>query len=163
MSANPVRFLFLFKNFVSSYLIVSCCGRFNRALLVDIPLIPLVFIVMSAFTTLVFYKRDRLYSRSFLGFCGVVSVLLSLVAGYGLMFVCGVTLTSMTQVSIVCSLKESSPSSFDYRGAHSASSSPHPPVYCIRHWARRCFHSHDVVRPNRTGQGACRKDCRYCG
>lgn len=46
----------------------------------------------------VFFKKDRLYSRSFRGFCGVVSVLLGLMAGYGLMFVCGVPLTQMTQV-----------------------------------------------------------------
>lgn len=46
----------------------------------------------------VFFRRDRLYSRSFLGFCGVICVLLSLSAGYGLMFVIGITLTSMTQI-----------------------------------------------------------------
>jgi len=66
--------------------------------LVDIPLIPLVFVIMSAFAMAVFFRRDRLYSRSFLGFCGVVCVLLSLAAGYGLMFVIGITLTAMTQI-----------------------------------------------------------------
>jgi len=72
--------------------------RFTRSIVVDIPLIPAVFIVMSAFAVLVFYRRDRLYSRSFLGFCGVLCVLLSLVAGYGLMFCIGITMTSMTQI-----------------------------------------------------------------
>ena len=72
-----------------------------RAIVADVPLVPLVFIIMSIFCVLVFFKRDRLYSRSMLGFCGVVGVLFSLFTGYGLMFICGVPLTPMTQVSFV--------------------------------------------------------------
>lgn len=65
----------------------------------DIPLLPLVFIVMSLFACSVYYKRDRVESRSLMGFGGVASVLLSLMTGYGLMFVCQVPFTSMTMIT----------------------------------------------------------------
>ena len=48
----------------------------TRAIVNDVPLVPLVFIIMSVFCVVVFFKRDRLYSRSMLGFCGVLAVLL---------------------------------------------------------------------------------------
>ena len=70
----------------------------TRAIVNDVPLVPLVFVIMSVFCVVVFFRRDRLYSRSMLGFCGVLGVLLSLFTGYGLMFIAGVPLTSMTQV-----------------------------------------------------------------
>ena len=69
-----------------------------RSIAKDIPLVPIVFIIMSAFCVIVFSKKNRLYSRSMLGLAGVIAVLMSLFAGYGLMFVCGVPFTSMTQV-----------------------------------------------------------------
>jgi hypothetical protein len=57
-----------------------------------------VFIIMSIFTCLVFMKQHKVYSRSLLGLAAVFSVLLSLMSGYGSMFICGVPLTSMTQI-----------------------------------------------------------------
>eukprot|EP00980_Cylindrotheca_fusiformis_P022918 scaffold9921_cov95-Cylindrotheca_fusiformis.AAC.1 len=72
--------------------------EFNRAIIADIPLVPLIFIVMSLFTCFVFFKRDWVYSRCMLGFGAVCSVLFSIVFGYGLLFIIGVPFTSMTQV-----------------------------------------------------------------
>eukprot|EP00980_Cylindrotheca_fusiformis_P024439 scaffold11923_cov100-Cylindrotheca_fusiformis.AAC.3 len=72
--------------------------EFNRAIIDDIPLVPLIFIVMSLFTCFVFYKRDWVYSRCMLGFGAVCSVLFSIIFGYGLLFIIGVPFTSMTQV-----------------------------------------------------------------
>ena len=48
----------------------------------DIPLVPIVFVLMGVFTSLIFLKRDRVQSRSLLGLMAVVSVLLSILAGY---------------------------------------------------------------------------------
>lgn len=70
----------------------------GRAIINDVTLVPVIFIIMSVFCVIVFFRRDRVHSRSLLGFCGVVAILLSLSTGYGLMFVCGVPLTAMTQV-----------------------------------------------------------------
>jgi len=72
--------------------------EFERAIVADIPLIPIVFVLMGVFTSFIFFKRDKVHSRSLLGFTAVLSVLLSIVAGYGLMFVCFVPFTSMTQI-----------------------------------------------------------------
>lgn len=76
----------------------SFSDEFERAILIDLPLVPLVFFIMGAFTSLVFWKKDRVLSRSFLGLLAVVSVLLSIMAGYGIMFACGVPFTSATQI-----------------------------------------------------------------
>lgn len=70
----------------------------TRSILRDIPLVPLVFIFMSGFTCLVFSRWDRVKSRSLLGLGAVVCVFLSLLTGYGLMFLCGVNFTSLTQI-----------------------------------------------------------------
>eukprot|EP00980_Cylindrotheca_fusiformis_P021987 scaffold8861_cov98-Cylindrotheca_fusiformis.AAC.1 len=72
--------------------------EFNRGIIIDIPLVPLIFVVMSLFTCFVFYKRDWVYSRCMLGFGAVCSVLFSIIFGYGLLFIIGVPFTSMTQV-----------------------------------------------------------------
>jgi Niemann-Pick C1 protein len=76
----------------------SFSDEFGRAIVKDIPLVPIVFVIMGVFTCLVFFKRDKVQSRSLLGFMAVVSVFLSIMAGYGLMFVCGIPFTSMTQI-----------------------------------------------------------------
>jgi predicted RND superfamily exporter protein len=76
----------------------SFSDEFTRAIVNDIPLVPIVFVVMSIFTCLVFAKRHKVHSRSLLGFGAVMSVLLSLMSGFGLMFVCGVPFTSITQL-----------------------------------------------------------------
>lgn len=72
--------------------------EFARAIVNDIPLVPLVFVIMSLFNCIAFAKCDKLQSRSLLGLGAVVSVLLSLISGYGFMFLCGVPFTSMTQI-----------------------------------------------------------------
>jgi uncharacterized BrkB/YihY/UPF0761 family membrane protein len=63
--------------------------RFTRAIVADIPLVPIVFVIMGIFTSLVFWKNDKVQSRSLLGFGAVVTVLLSIISGYGLQFVIG--------------------------------------------------------------------------
>ena len=76
----------------------SFSDEFSRAIVADIPLVPMVFFIMSAFTCFVFLRRDWVYSRSLLGFGAVVSVLLSIMTGYGFLFIIGVPFTSMTQI-----------------------------------------------------------------
>jgi predicted RND superfamily exporter protein len=76
----------------------SFSDEFGRAILKDIPLVPIVFAIMGIFTCLVFFKRDKVQSRSLVGFMSVISVLLSIVTGYGLMFVCGIPFSPMTQI-----------------------------------------------------------------
>ena len=76
----------------------SISDEFERAIVNDVPLVPIVFLSMSLFTCIVFFKRDKVQSRSLLGFMAVVSIFLSIMAGYGLLFVFGVVFTSMTQM-----------------------------------------------------------------
>ena len=76
----------------------SFSDEFERAIVSDIPLVPIVFVLMGIFTCIIFFKRDKVQSRSLLGFMSVVSIFLSIMAGYGLMFVCGISFTSMTQI-----------------------------------------------------------------
>ena len=76
----------------------SFSDEFTRAILVDIPLVPVVFVVISGFTCLVFFRRDAIHSRCWLGLGAVFCVLLSIMSGFGLLFLLGVPFTSMTQV-----------------------------------------------------------------
>ncbi|KAL7558591.1 hypothetical protein ACA910_016211 [Epithemia clementina (nom. ined.)] len=76
----------------------SFSDEFERAILKDIPLIPIVFVIMSVFTAIIFFKRDKVQSRSLLGFGAVLAVLLSLLSGFGLLFMIGTPFTSMTQI-----------------------------------------------------------------
>lgn len=61
----------------------------------DLPLMPFVAILMVAFTALVFFRRNWVGSRTAVGFGAVVCVMLSLLSGYGLMFVLGVPFTNL--------------------------------------------------------------------
>jgi len=70
----------------------------TRAVVKDIPLVPGVFLVMSLFTGFIFFRRDWVNSRVALGFGAVCTILLSILTGYGLLFVIGVPFTNMTQV-----------------------------------------------------------------
>jgi len=74
--------------------------EFGRAIVKDIPLVPMIFCVMTIFTCLIFSKPSRncVTSRSLLGFGAVVGVLLSIMSRYGLLFIIGVPFTSMTQI-----------------------------------------------------------------
>jgi Niemann-Pick C1 protein len=53
---------------------------------------------MTFFSCFYFYRKNRLQSRCLLGFASVVSVLVSIMTGYGLLFIIGVPFTSMTQL-----------------------------------------------------------------
>jgi len=76
----------------------SFSDEFSRAIASDIPLVGAAFGVMSAFASFVFMKRNAVQSRSLLGFGAVVGVLMSIMTGYGLMFICGVPFTSITPI-----------------------------------------------------------------
>lgn len=70
----------------------------TRSVFRDIPLVPGVFVVMSCFTCWVFSKRDAVKSRSLLGLGAVVCVFLSVISGYGFMWIVGVNFTSLSQI-----------------------------------------------------------------
>lgn len=129
----------------------------------DVTLVPLVFIIMSVFCVCVFFKRDRLYSRSMLGFCGVVGVLLSLFTGYGIMFLCGVPLTAMTQVRFdvhtvpKCSCPLCTPTD---RTSFAVAALA---FYCLWNWTGRCFHLDMFLRSHGSVQDASGTDSRHCG
>ena len=53
---------------------------------------------MAVFTSLIFSRRHKVLSRSLLGLAAVVSVLLSIMSGFGLIFLCGVPFTPVTQL-----------------------------------------------------------------
>ena len=76
----------------------SFSDEFERAIVDDTALVPMVFIIMSVFTCFVFSKCDAVRSRSLLGFGAVCSVLMAILSGYGLLFLIGTPLTSMTQI-----------------------------------------------------------------
>lgn len=72
--------------------------EYERAVISDVPLIPFVFGIMSVPCLIIFPKCDRVQSRSLLGFGAVVTVLLAIITSFGLLFLCGVPFTSLTQV-----------------------------------------------------------------
>jgi Niemann-Pick C1 protein len=76
----------------------SFSDEFTRAIVKDIPLVPAVFVIMSIFTCALFTKRDKVRSQALLGFTAVCSVFLAILSGYGLLFICAVPFTSMTQI-----------------------------------------------------------------
>lgn len=76
----------------------SFADEFERAIVNDIPLVPIVFVIMGIFTSAIFFKRDKVHSRSLFGFTAVISILLSIMAGYGILFISAVPFTSMTQI-----------------------------------------------------------------
>lgn len=72
-----------------------------RAVFYDLPLIPTVFVVMTLFTCIVFstsHKSGKTWQPRFmLGFGAVATILMSLAASHGLLFIIGVPFTSLTQ------------------------------------------------------------------
>lgn len=70
--------------------------EFIRSIVTDLPLLPFVAFLMCGFTALVYFKFDWLHSQCLLGFGSVLCVTLSLLSGYGIMFICGVPFTSLT-------------------------------------------------------------------
>jgi lipopolysaccharide export LptBFGC system permease protein LptF len=55
--------------------------EFTRSIIADLPLLVVVFALMSAFTGVVFFKRNWLQSRCLLAFGAVVCVLCSIMTG----------------------------------------------------------------------------------
>jgi Niemann-Pick C1 protein len=76
----------------------SFATEFSRGILIDLPLIPFVVVLMTAFSCLYLYRRDKVLSRSLLGLAAVASVGVSVLSGYGLMFIVGIPFTSLTQL-----------------------------------------------------------------
>lgn len=74
----------------------SIDDEIEAAIVADIPLVPIVFTIMGIFTSCIFSRRDPVQSRSFLGFTAVLSVFLSIMSGYGLMFICGINVSGFS-------------------------------------------------------------------
>jgi Patched family len=69
--------------------------EFQRAMNQDIPLVFILGIVMMSFTCFTLYRpKEKVQSRGLLGILSFVTIGMSLITGFGLMFVCGVPLTS---------------------------------------------------------------------
>jgi hypothetical protein len=88
--------------------------EYERALNSDLPLVPVIFLVMLGFTMFVFHKYGQYHhdianqnslgtskhhqSRFTLGIASVVTIGCSLMSGFGLMFCWGVPFTNITLV-----------------------------------------------------------------
>lgn len=83
---------------VEFFTLVSYSTEFQRAILKDIPLTLLVAVIMVGFTCIVFFKRDKIQSRSLLGISSVYTITMSVFMGHGLMFLLGVPFTNMTMM-----------------------------------------------------------------
>ncbi|CAB9500221.1 Pick C1-like protein 1 [Seminavis robusta] len=70
----------------------------ERAVREDLPLFPFVFLIMSNLVSLVFFKRDKVKSRWLLGYGAVVTIVFSILTGFGIMFIAGVPVSSMLLV-----------------------------------------------------------------
>jgi len=78
---------------------ISFEDEFMRSITSDLWLLPIVFIMMSAFTALMFGKaRSSVQSRCGLGFCAVWAVTLSLASSFGINFYMGVPFTTITML-----------------------------------------------------------------
>jgi len=81
--------------------------EYERALMNDMPLVPLTFYVMLLFTCVVFHRlglasgkspNGREPSRFSLGILSTLTIGLSLMSGYGLMFCVGIPFTNLAQM-----------------------------------------------------------------
>ena len=77
---------------------VSFSEEFTRGIVGDLILTPFAGLLMVCFATLVFFRPDWLHSRTMLGMGAVGCVMLSLLSGYGLLFLIGVPFTNLTLV-----------------------------------------------------------------
>lgn len=76
----------------------SLNDEFTRAIAADIPLVPVVFGIMSLFTAVAFARWHAVHSRALLGIGAVVMVMLSIAAGFGTMFTWGTPFSNLTQI-----------------------------------------------------------------
>ena len=70
----------------------------QRALIKDLPLVLGIFAVLVVFTTLVFHKRHRVYSRSMLGCASLAAIGMSLALSYGIVWCIGIPFTNIAQI-----------------------------------------------------------------
>lgn len=75
---------------------VSFDDEVIRSVVQDAPLMATAFLVMTVYCCLSLSKYHRINSRSLLGVGAVFSVLMSVAAGYGIMFVFGISLTPLS-------------------------------------------------------------------
>jgi len=77
----------------------SVPDEMTRAVANDLPLLPVVFGIMSLFTCLVFARPyDRVQSRMLLGIGSVVTIFFSIMSGFGIAFLLGLPFTNLTQI-----------------------------------------------------------------
>ena len=70
----------------------------QRALIKDMPLVMGIFLVLVVFTTLVFHKRHKVYSRSMLGMASLAAIGCSLALSYGIVWIMGIPFTNIAQI-----------------------------------------------------------------
>jgi Niemann-Pick C1 protein len=71
----------------------------KRGIVKDIPFMAMAFLIMGLFCAVYLSKRHNpVRSQSVLGLGAVVTIILSIISGYGLLFICGVPFTSITQI-----------------------------------------------------------------
>ncbi|CAB9514752.1 Pick C1-like protein 1 [Seminavis robusta] len=80
------------------FTMISYNSEFEKAIFKDLPLTFMVGAIMVAFTCIVFYRPDRVKSRSLLGVSSVFTIAMSLAMGHGIMFVAGIPFTNMTMM-----------------------------------------------------------------
>jgi len=76
----------------------SFSDEYTRAIFTDLPLVPFVACLMTIFTCFVFFRRDPVESRTFLGIASIISISLSIMSGFGTMFLIGVPYTNSTTI-----------------------------------------------------------------
>ena len=69
--------------------------EFGKGFLENIPFLATAFTLMTVFTAAIFFKRDQVQSRMAVGLGATVSVTLAMAAGFGLLFICGIPMTSI--------------------------------------------------------------------
>lgn len=80
------------------FTVLSYETEFQRAIFADIPLVFFVGAIMVGFTCLVFFKRDRIQSRSLLGISSVHSIAMALFMAHGILFTAGIPFTNMNMM-----------------------------------------------------------------
>jgi len=70
----------------------------QRALIQDLPLVTGIFAILLLFTTLVFWKKHPVYSRSMLGCASLATIGMSLALSYGIVWCIGIPFTNIAQI-----------------------------------------------------------------
>ena len=72
--------------------------EFERGFLENVPFWVTALTLMSVVTAVIFFKRDPVQSRMAVGLGASATVIFATTAGFGLLFICGVPMTSITGV-----------------------------------------------------------------